>query len=112
MILIPNEYFIIAKDTSFYSYHPEVKTKIFIVNFGTLGNTNDGIILYDFRNEVIDSVNYKSTWGGGNDFSLERISFYEQSNDSTNWITSLSIDKSTPGKLNSLNNFKPAKRND
>ncbi len=111
-IINPNEYFIIAKDTTFYSYHPEVKSKIFIANFGTLGNTNDGIILYDFRNEVIDSVNYKSAWGGGNNFSLERISFNAQSNDSTNWITSLSKTKSTPGKINSINNFKPAKRND
>ena len=46
------------------------------------------------------------------DFSLERISFNAQSNDSTNWMTSLSKSKSTPGKINSINNFKPAKRND
>ncbi len=111
-IIKPGEYFIIAKDTLFISYHANVTAKIFIVNFGTLGNTSDGVILYDFRNEIIDSLNYNSSWGGGNDFSMERISFNAQTNDSTNWITSLNKDKSTPGKLNSINTFKPYKRND
>ena len=111
-LIKPDEYFIIAKDTSFYSYHPDVTAKIFIANFGTLGNTNDGVILYDFRDEVIDSISYNSSWGGGNDFSMERVSFNGQTNDSTNWITSLSKSKSTPGKLNSINTFKPFKRND
>ncbi len=111
-VINAGEYFIIARDTSFFTVYPEVKTKIFIVNFGTLGNTSDGIILSDFRNEVIDSINYNSAWGGGNDFSLERISFNVQTNDSANWITSLNKNKSTPGALNSLNSFKPANRND
>ncbi|MEO8398287.1 MAG: lamin tail domain-containing protein [Ignavibacteriaceae bacterium] len=108
----PNEYFIAAHDSSFYSFHPEVNAKIFIANFGTLGNTEDGIILYDFRNINIDSLNYKSAWGGGNGFSLERISFENETNDSSNWTSSLSINKSTPGKENSINKIQPGKRND
>ena len=70
--LKPGHFAVIAKDTSFNSFHPEVK-EVFAVNFGTLGNSDDYIILYDFRQGIVDSVHYKSSWGGKNGFSLERI---------------------------------------
>ncbi len=108
--LQPNDFAVVTKDTSFFSHHSSVKN-VFISNFGTLGNSEDGIILYDFRNAIIDSVHYKSDWGGRNGYSLERISASETSNDSTNWATCLDPEKSTPGKENSILNIPPAKRN-
>ncbi len=108
--LQPNEYAVIAKDTSFNSYHPGVEN-VFIANFGTLGNSEDGVELYDFRDAVIDSVHYKSNWGGKNGYSLERISSSSSSNDSSNWATCLNPEKSTPGKENSISNISAAERN-
>ncbi len=107
----PNEYFIVTKDTSFNRYYPEVNAKIFYTNFGSLGNTSDGVILYDFRNGIIDSLFYRSSWGNNKDVSLERISFQESTNDSTNWTLSLSIIGSTPGKENSINDVPVYQRN-
>ena len=78
LIIEPGEFFIITKDTSFYKEYPEVNSKIKSVNFGSLGNTEDGIIIYDFRDAIIDSLSYKSTWGGKNGFSLERFLFQVQ----------------------------------
>jgi hypothetical protein len=98
----PGEYFVLTRDTSFYDYHSPVDYKVKIVNFGSLGNTEDGIIIYDFRNGIIDSFFYKSPYGGNNGYSLERISLSDATNDSGNWITSLSADESTPGKQNSI----------
>ena len=102
--LQPDQFAVVARDTSFYSHHPGV-SDVFIANFGTLGNSEDGIILYDFREAVIDSVHYKSEWGGKNGRSLERISVIAPSDDNSNWAASLSPDRSTPGKVNSILNI-------
>ncbi|MGB5529436.1 MAG: lamin tail domain-containing protein, partial [Ignavibacteriaceae bacterium] len=112
VILLPDEYLVIAKDTSFNSAHPEVTSKVLFSNFGSLGNTSDGVIIYDFRDGIIDSLFYRSSWGGGKGLSLERISLEESTNDSTNWTTSLSIKGSTPGAPNSIGNVPNYNRND
>jgi hypothetical protein len=111
LFLQPDELIIIAKDTSFNSHHPEVTSEIRIVNFGSLGNTEDGIIIYDFREGIIDSLLYNSSWGGKNGYSLERISVDEETNDETNWTSSLSINRSTPGAPNSIVNTPSYERN-
>jgi hypothetical protein len=112
VFLQPDEYLIIAKDTSFNSFHPDVIAKTMYVNFGTLGNTSDGIIIYDFRDGIIDSLFYSSSWGGGSGFSLERISVDEETNDNTNWTSSLDQNGSTPGMPNSIENVQSYGRND
>lgn len=110
--LQPDEYIVIAKDTSFNSAHPGVTARVFFANFGSLGNTFDGIVVYDFRDGIIDSLFYRSSWGGGRGLSLERISLEEATNDSTNWTTSLNIKGSTPGAANSIGNVPDYSRND
>jgi hypothetical protein len=110
--LQPEEYLVIAKDTSFNSAHPGIKSKVLFTNIGTLGNTADGIIIYDFRDGIIDSLFYCSSWGGGKGYSLERISLEEVTNDSTNWTTSLSPQGSTPGEPNSIGNVPDYERSD
>lgn len=109
--VLPDEFFIIAKDTSFLSFYPDVNCKIFYSNFGSLGNTSDGVVLYDFRNGIIDSLFYRSSWGGKTNISLERISLTEATNDSTNWTLSLSPKGSTPGEINSIFNMPSYQRN-
>ncbi|MGB5893028.1 MAG: lamin tail domain-containing protein [Ignavibacteriaceae bacterium] len=111
LFLQPDEFIIIAKDTSFNSHHPEVTSEIRIVNFGSLGNTEDGIIIYDFREGIIDSLLYNSSWGGKNGYSLERISVVEETTDETNWTSSLSIYRSTPGAQNSIENAPSYEKN-
>lgn len=108
----PNEIFVVAKDSSFNSAYPEVNSKIFFSNFGALGNTSDGVVIYDFRNGIIDSLFYRSSWGGKKGYSLERISLNEQTNDSSNWVTSLDILGSTPAKQNSIGNVPSYVRNE
>ena len=63
--------------------YPNTLTKVLYANFGSLGNTFDGVVIYDFRNGIIDSLFYRSSWGGKKGYSLERISLTEQTNDST-----------------------------
>lgn len=107
----PNEIFIVAKDTSFNSAYTKSKAKVFYSNFGSLGNTSDGVIIYDFRSGVIDSLFYRASWGGKKGYSLERISLDKPTNDSTNWVTSLDVSGSTPGRQNSIFNIPVYERN-
>lgn len=99
-ILEPNRSAVIAIDTSKYFY--DTPNKIFQTKFGSLGNSFDGIIIYDNRGAAIDSVFYNSSWGSRKGFSLERLSYSISSNDSTNWTTSLNRYGATPGFQNSL----------
>ena len=110
--LQPNEYLIAARDTSFCLNHPELSAKTKIVAFGILGNTVDGVILYDYRDGIVDSMKYKSSWGHKKGYSIERISDNKSSCDSANWVVSLSSEKSTPGKENSVVNIPSGYRND
>ena len=105
------EFVIISRDTSIRSFYPDLNAKVIAVNFGTLGNTSDGIIIYDFRDGIIDSLMYNSDWGGRNGHSLERISLFKTTNDSSNWVTSLSENRSTPGKENSISSVPDYGRN-
>ena len=107
----PKKIFIVAKDTSFTSDYHEADANIFYSNFGSLSNTIDGVVIYDFRNGIIDSLLYRSSWGGKKGFSLERISLDKSTNDSTNWVTSLDFSGSTPGKENSIYNIPAYERN-
>jgi hypothetical protein len=108
----PGEYLIISRSSSIQNFYPEINSKIIEAAFGTLGNTSDGIMVYDFRDAIIDSFFYKSAWGGRNGYSLERVSLEAATNDSSNWATSLSISKATPGAVNSLFFIPPYNRHD
>ncbi len=82
-----------------------------VTNFGALGNTEDYIIIYDFRGGIIDSIHYKSSWGGKNGFSLERINTADTSGGTGRWASSISPEKCTPGRENSLSGAPPGDKN-
>jgi len=100
--LNPGEYAIIAYDTLKYPYYPP--KKFFQAKFGSL-SSSDGVVVYDFRNAVIDSLKYNSGWGGAKGFSMERLSFTSSVNDSLNWATTLNPNGATAGIKNSIINM-------
>lgn len=106
--LNPGSYAIATTDTNTYAFIPP--KNFYQVKFGSLGNAEDGVIIYDFRNAVIDSFKYKSNWGGGKGISLERISFTKSTNDSTNWTNSISYVGASPGIANTTSSLKKYER--
>ncbi|HCA42752.1 MAG TPA: hypothetical protein DEP28_05810 [Bacteroidetes bacterium] len=71
--------------------------------WSALNNTGgDNVILFDSTNTRIDSVNYSTSWGGSNNFSLERINPSGLSNQQSNWGSSVNVLKATPSFQNSL----------
>ncbi|MCK7521868.1 MAG: hypothetical protein MZV64_31415 [Ignavibacteriales bacterium] len=67
-----------------------------------MNNDVDGVVIKDNRGLQMDSVLYSNQWGGTNGYSLERLSVNASSNLPANWGTSLDIEQSTPGRINSL----------
>jgi hypothetical protein len=72
------------------------------ISLPSFNNDEDGVVLKDNRGITIDSVLYLNQWGGTNGFSLERISASNSSNNQLNWASSLDIEQSTPGRINSI----------
>jgi len=75
---------------------------IFQDEFPSLNNSGDNLFLLDPARRMIDNVNYSDDWGGGNGFSLERITLFMDSNDPLNWGGSVNNFGSTPSEGNSL----------
>ena len=53
--------------------------------FPGLNNSSDNLYLFDHTGKMIDHVEYQSSWGGGDGFSLERITRFLDSNNQRNW---------------------------
>ncbi len=100
--LLPSEYLVISAKDNLESFYEEIPARILKVNLPSLNNLSDVVALYDHYHNKIDSVHYSKKWGGGKTFSLERISYNSDSNDSLNWQTCFSKTRGTPGKTNSL----------
>lgn len=100
--LSPGEFAVLTQDSTRFPYRRP--KNFFQTKIGALSST-DGVIIYDSRNNVVDSLRYTSGWGGAKGFSLERISYEKSSTDSTNWSTSLSHNGGTPGLGNSVQNI-------
>jgi hypothetical protein len=101
IILRSGDYLILTNDSSLHHYYNYSFTAQFI-NLPSLSNTGDGVIIYDRYGSVIDSVLFKTTWGGKNGYSLERAAINSSSADSSNWGSCVDSLKATPGKMNSL----------
>lgn len=97
----PQNYFVIAKDSSFFKYHTGFAGNIIVTSFSSLNNDKDGIILYDATGKTIDSVYYEDK-NLSKGKSIERIDPDNNSNARDNWSSSLDISGSTPGKINSI----------
>jgi hypothetical protein len=102
IILKPGGYLVISSDSSISQVH-EINSDLIIWQMPSLNNTNDAVRIKTSNNFLVDSLRYESSWGGeSGGRSLERIIASSSSTDKSNWKTSLSINKATPGKLNSV----------
>jgi len=106
-IVNANDYLVISKSNAILSMHPLIdSTKIvYLSNLPTLNNDFDKVIIFNNTSTIVDQVSYRSNWGGSSRNSLERVSASNPSQDSTNWITSLDCEFSTPTRQNSFANI-------
>lgn len=102
LILSSKSYAVITKDISILDYHKNISSPIQELKFANLNNDEDGIVLIDNHGQTIDSVKYQNDWGGFNCCSLERISIDFSSVNKNNWKSSIDLELSTPGRINSV----------
>ncbi len=100
--IAPRQFFIIAKDSSVMNYFPGITAPVIKSSFATLNNDADAVVIADPTGLAVDSVDYRSTWGGTNGKSLERIDTAFASNQPDNWGSSRYAPYATPGTVNSL----------
>ena len=102
-VFIPaNSFIVLTKDSSILNFY-NVPSEIIKLTLPALNNSGDAVVIKDSIGFMVDSLFYLPTWGGNaGGRSLERISVDEGSNDPVNWGTSLSINKATPGIINSI----------
>lgn len=98
-VVIPAQtFFIVTTDSTFYSQY-SVSVPVFIASFSALNNTTpDAVVLFDNQNRMIDSVYYRTTWGGTNGNSLQRFDVFSSSTDSANWRSAVP----SAGSVNSI----------
>ncbi|MFZ6032217.1 MAG: lamin tail domain-containing protein [Melioribacter sp.] len=99
--ITPFQYLVLCPEG--YNKYPEGAVPL--SEFLLLNNAEDGVVIYDPYGNDIDSVYYKSGWGGKRGISLEKISPYVDGSDSANWSLSLSPAGSTPSAENSIVNL-------
>lgn len=99
VLVYPGEFIILAEDSSFLKKRVNAR-HVFITPFGALNNTGDIIAVLDIKGKVIDSLKFNGSWLGRKYSSIERISFTEETCDSSNWMVSPGMEGSTPGEPN------------
>ena len=101
-----HSYLVIAKNNSIILKHPLIDSSkvIYLSNLPTLNNDKDVVTIISNSGEQVDYVSYKSSWGGSEKYSLERISPNKPTNDSSNWVTSIDCEYSSPTRPNSFIN--------
>jgi len=106
------EYFILAADSTIlinYNWLAD-NNNYSILNVNSLDLTNQEKTFYlkDYKNNIIDSVHYQSSWHNPafletKGTSLELINSNISRNENSNWSSSVSEFGATPGKQNSIN---------
>ncbi len=95
-------YLVITKSRSIYDFHRSITSAVIELPFANLNNDEDGIVIKDKNNRMIDSVRYTNGWGGTSGKSLERVNIDFSSTNSNNWKSSIDLEGSTPGRINSI----------
>jgi hypothetical protein len=99
----PQEFVLLAKDTSFKDAYPGFSGSIIRVSsLPSFNNDSDAVVIFDQTGRTIDSLTYHSFWCGTNGTSLERIDTAGLSAAHNNWKASLNPFGATPGKTNSV----------
>ena len=109
----PNSYFVISGDSSIFQNYNLTNNNVEVFSKLKSLSERERIYIKDVYQNNIDSINYSSNWHNNNllktkNISLERLNFSIDSNDSTNWNSSVDKLGGTPGKKNSIhadNNF-------
>lgn len=103
-VLAPDAFVILTADSiDFVDRYPDQPALVVEPEtWPSLNNSGDTVVLRLANSTAVDSVPYRSSWGGATGVSLERILPEASSVDSLNWGSSIAPNGVTPGQRNSL----------
>lgn len=106
-IVLPNDFILVASDSSIVTQFPSLAGKFVVVNSSlSLSNNGEDVVLVDLTGKQIDSVRYSPSWHLKNvstfGRSLERINPTSQTNDARNWSSSVAKTGASPLQRNSI----------
>lgn len=101
-ILLPGDYLVLTKDTAELREAHHIPSSLLQFSLPSLNNGNDNIVLRNSNGIVVDSIGYRSSWGGSNGRSVEKRMPGMNGHDSASWGSSLDPARGTPGRQNSL----------
>ncbi len=99
-VIAPAGFLVLCKDSSVQRLHDNARNVV-IQSVPTLNNAGAGVGLHDNLGNLVDTIDYRPSFGGDTGRSLERIDFLAGS-DSTNWAESMDTTGATPGTQNSV----------
>lgn len=102
VIVRPGEYLVLTKDTAELLEARNVFSPLIQFPLPSLNNSGDNIVLRNRSGVAVDSIAYRSSWGGSGGRSVERRSSMLDGNDSSSWGSCIDPANGTPGKRNSL----------
>ncbi len=102
----PKSLIVISSNLSIRNFYDSIPSQLIIASIPALNNDKDGVVIYDERGMVMDSLFYFSSWGASKK-SLERINYQQPTNSQRNWVASIADSGGTPGSTNSVMNAKP-----
>lgn len=113
-IINAGDYLVIAKSNAVIPLHPLIDSNkvLYLSGLPAFNNDADRVVIFNNASGIIDDVTYSSSWGGSSRNSLERISSNKPSQDSTNWMTSIDCEFSSPTRINSFGSVIAGNKND
>ncbi|MEZ4782442.1 MAG: lamin tail domain-containing protein [Candidatus Kapaibacterium sp.] len=101
LIILPGNYAILTDDTTELLRLRTVYSSYIQSPLPALNNSGDLVLLRNGRGIAVDSLRYRSEWGGTNGKSLERKAVDLPTNDSASWSEAEAASGATPGEKNS-----------
>jgi len=103
LYLPPKGYAIIASQPDFSQSFPDYTGPLFIpADFPILNNTSDSLFLRDGGLHTVDTIYFRSEWGGATGISVERRNPFQTALQSGNWGSCQNVNGATPGAPNSI----------
>ena len=100
ILLDSQQYAIIADDTTTFLFDNYFYSGTLFDSVFSLDNNGEQLSLYN-GSTIVDDLNYSSSWGGNENYTLELKDISLDNNDGNNWQTSLQLN-GTPGQQNSI----------
>ncbi len=100
VVVESGEFLVVARDPEIVE--PRTGARVLSLERWEALSVDDVVLVTDRYGTPMDVVRYERDWGGDRDVSLERVRADLPADDRGNWGSSVAVEGSTPGRVNSI----------